>query len=334
MKILYVAKLATPNFNNDRHVFFGEVWRKAVNEVIYFAKDWVSVPSAHDQACNYHSIEELKGYKRSMAMKNIVDKYSPDCIIEMSSDGAGDVITDYLNVNVPLFYYFYEPIFPRFPLNADNLRGIFYPCRDAMEHLDHSHPYEYIHSSPIYHYLPFGYNPTVFIRDSSIVKKYDIGFQGCLKVKPEEKRAKHHQHLYDLRERFIAHLENYKNLTVGIREHDTSYLYNIFVQECRLFLNVGCDYLSSNSRQYHVPAVGTVLLQYRYEGIVDDGFIDRKNCLLFTTEEQMDQQIQWSLTHPVELEQIRLAGMEFAKNHTYIQRAEEMMGEIQQCLAK
>jgi len=89
-----------------------------------------------------------------------------------------------------------------------------------------------------------------------------------------------------------------------------------------LNVNIGCDI---NYRTFEVPACGGLLLSTGKNRLAPLGFLDGKNCLLFSTAEEAADKYLWAVNHPEKLREMAEAGKALVlRHHTYRVRMKQL----------
>ena len=270
----------------------------------------------------------LQNHKK-FPIKLALTNFKPDWILLVQNTLLEYDISD---VKIPLYLIYHEGCWDRiFYTRNTQLTGVFWAFYHAREQLEEQWREE-LEAVQCEAFVLHSADPSIY-QDKQTHRDILIGLKGAKEYGSPNRWLKH---IYDDRTRFVTYLETHypKLFVYEARTSGTQFVekYVEFMNRCVVALNTCADADSYvNERQFQAIAMGCVLLQQRYpEMITQQGFVDYENCLLFDNEQELDLKIQWILSHPVELQQIRAAGKQLlAERHTPRQRAEGILWAMQ-----
>ena len=82
-----------------------------------------------------------------------------------------------------------------------------------------------------------------------------------------------------------------------------------------------------NYRSFETIGCKTALITNFDQQYIDLGFVDKYNCILYNNTQEMMLKLKYYLDNMDELESISLNGFELSKNHTFLNRAEQIVNE-------
>ena len=157
-----------------------------------------------------------------------------------------------------------------------------------------------------HHWFPNAFDDSL-IKPLNIEKKYELGFCGN----------------YVNRKPILEQLEQNYGLHLDIFVIGDAMVEAINSYKCHFNLNIGNDI---NYRSFETIGCGTLLLtnyNYQYEEL---GFVDGENCLLYNTQEELVEKINFVKNNSVE--EIANSGLLLSKKHTYDERVNELIEEF------
>lgn len=83
--------------------------------------------------------------------------------------------------------------------------------------------------------------------------------------------------------------------------------------------------IGTNYRNFETVGCGTVLLTSDCNEYADLGFVDGKNCLIYSSISDLDDKITFCKNNPDKLIEIENNALELAKKHTYKKRANSIL---------
>ena len=269
---------------------------------------------------------KLHGQLSKFYMSEIEQKYNPDFIFEVQHG----IIIDYKDVDCPVYYHATEPLIPSLPINA-NLQGLFYSWIGGEAELKAGHPFEITNLLFDPYFILLGYDGSIFpLRDQSKPYEIEFGFKGMCEYMDGKSSLDYKvRHIYDNRLRIIEFARENCNLTFEGHANLEDYL--IFMHKVNVALNISGNFGCINDRTFHAMAIGCVLLNFEdpeYPSLKNYGFINKVNCLLFSNEMELINQLIWIRTHPGALEEIREQGRRFALLQTYQRRGKEILSKL------
>lgn len=95
------------------------------------------------------------------------------------------------------------------------------------------------------------------------------------------------------------------------------------IREAKIHFNKSLGY-DTNARCFETIALGTCLCTNYQEELVDLGFVDKKNCLLYRSYEECVSKIEWALETGA-WESLGAAGLELSKEHSYTKRFVQLL---------
>ena len=228
---------------------------------------------------------------------------------------TSDFIWDLGGIEKPIMYYFTGDVNrPRWPRNC-TVTGFFYGYSDAVGMFRDLYPPEMI-KLKFKEFLPNAYSGKAWYanpQDKLEEKKHFLGFMGSMSA---DRGTWFSQQLYRKRQKYVHYLE--KEFALELRP-------SAGVEKCREFLwdtfmgvNVSC--FGVNMRQFEVPACGALLLQYDNMDCAKTGLVNGVNCLIFKNQKQLDAKIEWAFANLDKANQIRLKGIEYARQNTFYHR--------------
>jgi len=294
-------------------------------------------PQALPIKVDWHIQQELSNSRALLYLQNhkkfpiklAVNNFKPDWILLVQNTLLEYDISD---IKIPIYLIYHEGCWDRiFYTRNTQLTGIFWAFYHAREQLEEQWREE-LDAVKCEAFILHSADPTIYI-DREIHRDILIGLKGAKEYNSPNRWLKY---IYDDRKRFVIYLEtHYPNLFVyEPRTNGEQFVekYVDFMNRCVVALNT-CANADSyvNERQFQALSMGCVLLQQRYpEMISQQGFVDYENCLLFENEQELDLKVQWILSHPNELQNIRKAGKQLLlERHTPRQRAESILWAIQ-----
>ena len=281
---------------------------------------------------DYLEYRELKNY---FPIIDLLKKYPQTDLIFLSQSPV--FVFDLKGINIPLIYYQQDIIFSRFPINAKNhITYFLYAYYGAVEQMYAEFPIEMksIKNAPIY----MSYGAQIELFPSLPLKKRDIflGFKGTINWEECESepfslyKTPLYRTIYNNRRRFLDYAKENLGLIIETRNNRSSNEYNEwleFMRKVTIAINIPGNWGWVNERQYIIPLCGCVLLQWRYPQLIEQGYIDYENCLLFSTEEELKAKVEWAKDHLDELVTIQHKGELLVRTmHTFEKRYELLRG--------
>lgn len=223
-------------------------------------------------------------------------------------------------------YYAYRGAWPRLPFNTD-FRCFFHTYLGAPHQYQNAHRYR---MKRVQHteLIPYAWNEVKYpARPEGGACPIEFGFMGSYGSNPDPHDVETMDYvtvkLRHLRNDVIPHAVSRCGLDVQPKGTEAEYV--TYMHGVSLALNVSSEFGWTTQRQYHAMGMGCVLVQNYYAGLNELGFKDRVNCLLYQNKYDLEEVIAWARTHPVELETIRVAGFELAKQNTLLPRVRAMI---------
>jgi hypothetical protein len=313
-------------------------------KIIRVATDWQVKPEILDPKIDiilwthpkFSKYRDLKGY---IPIAELVKMYPQTDMVFFSQSPV--FVFDLRGLNVPLIYYHQDIICPRFPINAQGkITHFFYAYYGAYDQMKLYYPVEMneIKTPPVF--MPYGAESSLFPPTSNDAERdIFLGFKGTvdwtwLKDKSpfSTEFTPVYREIYANRKKFLEYAQENCGLVLETRNNGSENEYNdwlVFMKRCVIGINIPGKWGWVNERQFIIPLCGCVLLQWRYPQLTEEGFIDFQNCLLFSSEYELYQKIEWAKHHPTELIEIRNAGERLVRNrHTFRER----YNVLQKCL--
>ena len=128
---------------------------------------------------------------------------------------------------------------------------------------------------------------------------------------------------YVNRKEILEHLEREHGLHLDIFVIGDDMVKAINSYGCHFNLNIANDI---NYRSFETIGCGTLLLTNYNPQYTHLGFIDGKNCLMYSDMEELEDKIKYIKTEDTHT--IAQNGLELSKKHTYIKRVEELLEKI------
>jgi hypothetical protein len=219
----------------------------------------------------------------------------------------------------PVYYYYTETCEPSIPEGP--IAGIIGGFVGAIEQLKNAHPYRV--STTKQSFIPYGY--PIQLMPTEILPFYNrptfVGFMGLLTFN-DNSTDPSVKYVYQMRKEFLSAMQTWaeeNHIEYMIRGHQSFEDYVYYMQRCKIAINIpgGLKNPTCNQRQIEVLGFGCVLLQWEYPELKELGYIDKNNCLTFSSIKELYQKLNWANDHPAELEQIRNNGIQFFKNSDY-----------------
>jgi len=143
------------------------------------------------------------------------------------------------------------------------------------------------------------------VKPLNIQQKYELGFCGN----------------YVNRRPILEWLERNHGLHLDIFVIGDDMVKSINSYKCHFNLNIANDI---NYRSFETLGCGTLLLT-NYNPQYDElGFVDGENCLMYKTQEELEEKIRFVKTNNVE--EIAKKGFDLSSQHTYNSRVQELLG--------
>jgi len=243
-----------------------------------------------------------------------------------------NICFDISGITIPIYYYHRNLLYKHIPLYG-NIQGLFYAYVKGYQNLAMIYPPE-INAMKIHQFLPYAIDshhlPSFTLGESF---NYFLGFQGALDVQNGDMNDPLMDFVYSNRKRFIDFA---RTLNAEIRERDNpvdQVNWLQFMRRCNLSLNIPGNFGGVNERQFYIPACRSVLLQWYYPELELMNFFNRKNCLTFHTEKELEEQCRWAFFNPQELNIIREAGYQLVlQSHTWDNRVEVILETVKKTL--
>lgn len=186
--------------------------------------------------------------------------------------------------------------------------------------------------------FPYGFDPEIF-KSRKIEKEYDIGFSGAL-----------HENKYypprafktvDIRVKIGEMLKQVENLKIfwsastytnskngRIHSYDE---YAKKINSSNAWIATAAAFGDITPRYYEVAASNTLLLCQRVEREYEHIFTDGINCVQFDPDlNNFADVVKWIKNNPIEVSKITTtATQDFLTNHTWENRAKQLVGTIQ-----
>jgi hypothetical protein len=205
------------------------------------------------------------------------------------------------------------------------LIGLFYSYPTALNQLTILYGKE-IQFLQFKEFIPWGVNIQAY-PNRNLPRSIPIGFQGALTWNnspyPEDPTMKH---FYENRTRYLD-LAKQMGTIINDRDWNASTAHPSlvnFYNKTSVAINIG-GFELCNERQYFVLSMGAVLLQYGYPELLELGFGDKYNCLIFKNEKELKEKIKWIQDHPDKVEQIRHYGEILARENSWQNRMLRMI---------
>ncbi|MFA6306059.1 MAG: glycosyltransferase [Candidatus Gracilibacteria bacterium] len=308
------------------------------HKVIRISTDWQ--PKEYlDPKIDYQIFTQgsqgIRDRTEAVKIADMVKKYPEvDCIF-LGSHTTMEF--DVEHVYNPIYYYFKELAYPKYPYHTDacNIIGMFYAFHEAEGRINCGHHMQYItHKFNVL--VPYGVDTEIYHAIPHVPRNYLVGFMGSWDWKVDSKTISDPcmKNVYDNRKRFLMYLKNqspFKDRFV-LKDRDWSFQtmdkWIEFMSHVNIAINCPGNWGGVNERQFFALSMGCILLQWKYPEYKTVGLQDKFNCLLFENEQEIDQQIKWVIDHPNEAEVIRQRGLALAKDHTWSQRADVILETI------
>jgi hypothetical protein len=272
---------------------------------------------------------EIKAWRIGFPVKRLIEQYHPDLIFLHQND----LCLDFKDVEIPVIYWVTEIIWRWWPLNVKNCYFV-YAYNGAVSYYQNTHLHEMatLKGPPLF--LTYAVEPTEFMDRTPWEDRPNfIGWMGHTgqEADPWDCETDYIEaHVYDHRASFVKLLKIMEVLTIKKYSGYTNKIpYMLFMNQCKMALNVG-TFGGVNERQFQAMAMGCVLLQYYYNHIEDLGYSDTINCLLFRNAPELVEKVHWAQNHPELLQHIAEKGKELASQHTYLDRAKQLLLYIAQ----
>lgn len=238
-------------------------------------------------------------------------KKKPDVIIQIEGSGLQH-LTGYKNLETLTAFW---AIDSHIPIDLDFQRNI---AKDfdyvfvAMK--DYLNAFRKIHDNVFW--LPLAADPGIH-KNYHVNKLFDIGYVGSMPMvsKPSE--------LHKDKMRLLNNLgKKYNVLAVGnVWKENVGKIYSM--SKIGFNKSVGGDL---NMRVFEIMSCGTLLLTDKIGNGLTDFFMDRKHLVLYETEDELDELIQYYLENEEEREKIAITGQkEVHEKHTYDIRMRTML---------
>jgi len=302
-------------------------------EIVRIAMDWTK--QQVDPKINFNLYKKgglYRSNKRYYPLQKLIDQYPVDLIFLAQNPCF---LFSLRRVKTPIIYYHQDIVCPRMPKDGNkSIKFFLFAYYGAVEQMKFITPIEMrnVKYPPIF--MPYGVDPWVFNLTKEYKRDIFLGFMGTIDWRPSkypfllwnDPVAKE---IYGTRVRFIEYALKSCELVYKPRPKDLKDEYKrwiLFMHRCNLAINIPGQWGWVNERQFVIPLCGCVLLQWRYPQLTAQGFIDYENCLLFSTEKELSEKIDWAKHNPVKLEQIRIKGKELVlQRHTLEHRFKTIM---------
>ncbi|MCG8392621.1 MAG: glycosyltransferase [Pseudomonadales bacterium] len=161
-------------------------------------------------------------------------------------------------------------------------------------------------------YLPKGYDDTV-IHDLKLDRDVEAAFVGRVKNK-----------VYKRRKQFLLSQE--KQGVVQLLRADPGEPYNRLLNRIRIFVSADIGFGEYMIKNFEAMAAGCVLLAWRQPKREQQslGLEEGSNVMLYDSEKELHDKLQWLQANPQKAREIARAGQELVANHhTWTRRAEK-----------
>lgn len=164
-------------------------------------------------------------------------------------------------------------------------------------------------------FLPKGYDGTT-ITDLGLDRTIESAFVGRVKNK-----------VYKRRKRFLLRQE--KLGKVQLLRADPGEPYNRLLNEIRVFVSADIGFNEYMIKNFEAMAAGCVLLAWRQPALEQQelGFVENENVVLYDSEAELHERLQWLQDNPEKAGAIARAGQEIvSEQHTWACRAATFPG--------
>ncbi len=308
------------------HQYYGEIYAKELEQlgasVLRVGTDIAAEHGHYNLVQNPDSMKNYEYYH----VGSLVQIYKPDWVLLWQAD----IGLDFDGNNTPTFIVQSEILWKRWPKNC-NVVGFIYSYFGAPAYFHNSHTFD-LHGLPQL-FLPYAWSPAQFPLCNTPIKdrKVFCGFMGSIGNLPVFNP--HDDYIESqIRQERIYYLSCMKGLhwlTLQPKALNAKTMFEDywqFMSTVKLAINIASKFGCVNERQFHALGMGCVLLQWRYKDIETLGFIDKKNCLLFSSKWELFKKLLWAKMpwNRRKLEAIQKEGFNLALQHTYHVRAPKL----------
>lgn len=156
-----------------------------------------------------------------------------------------------------------------------------------------------------HHWFPNAFDDSL-IKPLNIEKKYQIGFCGN----------------YVNRRPILEWLKQNHGLHLDIFVIGDKMVESVNSYKCHFNLNISNDI---NYRSFETIGCGTLLLTNYNPQYTELGFVDDENCLIYKTQEELEDKIRYVKNNDVE--EISKNGFDLSRQHTYNNRVGQLIEE-------
>jgi hypothetical protein len=299
--------------------------------IVRIAMDWTKQQLDPKIIFNlYKKAPKYRSNKIYYPLQKLLDQYPVD-IVFLAQNPC--FLFTLKRVKTPIIYYHQDLVCPRMPKDGKNLIKYFlFAYYGAIEQMKWIAPIEMRKVTQSI-FMPYAVDPTVF-KESKAERNIFLGFMGTIDWRPSKDpfllwHDPVAKEIYGTRVRFIEYAQQHCGLVYKPRPKDSKDEFKKWIQfmhKVVLAINIPGQWGWVNERQFTAPLCGCVLLQWRYPQLTQQGFIDYENCLMFSTEKELSEKIEWAKHHPKKLKQIQLRGKEVVlKWHTLDHRFKSVL---------
>lgn len=248
-----------------------------------------------------------------------------------------DLVLDMQDVTIPWDYYFTEDYKPTLPING-NPRGVFYGYIGGDQCLLRSFPHQW-YRWDFCKLVPYGMDKMAIPTEIKPWKDrvIDVGFKGLLHLIQKSTNMTV-RNAYDERRRIVQYVDhwmnspNFKKVYPKIRfqyeSHTTFEHYIPFMLDTKIALNVQGGFgIWLNQRMYEALGFKCLLLQNFFPQLNDYGLVDKETCLIYSSEVELQEKIEWAINNPDKAEAIAERGHQLflTMKLSWQDRAREML---------
>ncbi len=226
--------------------------------------------------------------------------------------------------SIPIHFWTKQGVHPNLPLGWEGQGIFFHAYLGAVEQYKLCHPWAMSHTKQK-ELVPHGwYQPSFPITQQN--KDIEFGFMGSIDSLPHpydsERRDYLSVHMRDLRAKYIGYAKHHLGLQVFPRMDEAAYVH--FLNRTEFILNVSGIFGLITERQFHAMACGGILVQNYFKYVDVLGYKHRVNCILFTSEMDLHDQMAWARANPIACTNIITRGKQLAQQHTLLVRAQQL----------